>query len=141
MPKYQLLYQLLVEEGICDPKKFHQASPAPRNALERVHLPSYLDDFLAGQLDAKMMRRIGLPWSEGLVARTLASSGGSLMAGRLALELGIACNLGGGTHHAFPDYGAGFCIFNDVAVTASVLLQQGLVNKLVVVDLDVHQGD
>ena len=79
MPKYQLLYQLLVEEGICDPKKFHQASPASRNALERVHLPSYLDDFLAGQLDAKMMRRIGLPWSEGLVARTLASSGGSLL--------------------------------------------------------------
>ncbi len=141
MPKYQLLYQLLVEEGICDPKKFHQASPAPRNALERVHLPSYLDDFLAGQLDAKMMRRIGLPWSEGLVARTLASSGGSLMAGRLALELGIACNLGGGTHHAFPDYGAGFCIFNDVSVALRQLRAESLIRRALIVDLDVHQGD
>ena len=136
MPKYQLLYQLLVKEGICDPKKFHQASPAPRNALERVHLPSYLDDFLTGQLDAKMMRRIGLPWSEGLVARTLASSGGSLMAGRLALELGIACNLGGGTHHAFPDYGAGFCIFNDVSVALRQLRAESLIRRALIVDLD-----
>lgn len=141
MPKYQLLHQLLIQNGVCGTKDFHQAKPAPRSALERVHLPGYLDDFQSGNLDQRMIRRIGLPWSKGLVDRTLASSGGTLMAGHLALKHGMACNLGGGTHHAFPDYGSGFCIFNDVSVALRQLRAEARIRRALIVDLDVHQGD
>ena len=141
MPKYQLLHQLLIQDGICGEDDFYKAEPAPRNALERVHLPNYLNDFQSGILDQRVMRRIGLPWSNGLVKRTFATSGGTLLAGRIALKTGMACNLGGGTHHAFPDYGAGFCIFNDVSVALRQLRAENLIRRALIVDLDVHQGD
>ncbi|NEO25995.1 MAG: histone deacetylase, partial [Kamptonema sp. SIO4C4] len=94
-----------------------------------------------GTLDPKAQRRIGLPWSPGLVTRTCTAVGGTILAAKLALDYGIACNTAGGTHHAFPDYGSGFCIFNDLAIASQVLLSLGRVQKILIVDLDVHQGD
>jgi acetoin utilization deacetylase AcuC-like enzyme len=87
------------------------------------------------------MRRIGLPWSARLVHRTCVAVGGTLLTARLALEHGIACNTAGGTHHAFAAYGSGYCIFNDLAVAGRVLQQESVVRRVLVIDLDVHQGD
>ena len=141
MPKYLLLHQLLLSEGIVSEEQFHEARPASRKTLERVHWTEYLDNFEKGSLDKVILRQIGLPWSRGLVKRAMASTGGTLLAGRLALEYGIAINLGGGTHHAYPGYGAGFCILNDVSVALRQLRAEGLINRALITDLDVHQGD
>ena len=141
MAKFKRLRQCLADKGLAQEQQFHQPLPCPRRWLELVHTRCYHQAFARGELDRQAQRRIGLPATQPLVQRTWLSVGGTLRTAQLALEHGMACHLAGGTHHAFPDYGSGFCIFNDIAVTASVLLQQGLVNKLVVVDLDVHQGD
>jgi acetoin utilization deacetylase AcuC-like enzyme len=109
--------------------------------LEVVHSRAYIDAFLNGVLERQAARRIGLPWSKGLAKRTVTAVGGTLLTLRLALQQGLACNLGGGTHHAFPDYGSGFCIFNDASVAARLLLREELVQQVLIVDLDVHQGD
>ena len=97
--------------------------------------------FARGELSVAEERRIGLPATTPLVRRSWLAVGGTVLTARLALEHGLACHLAGGTHHAFPDYGSGFCIFNDVAIAARVLLSEGAVRQLLVVDLDVHQGD
>lgn len=141
MAKFKQLRQCLADKGLAQEKQFHQPLPCPRRWLELVHPRGYHQAFARGELDRQAQRRIGLPATQPLVQRTWLSVGGTLLTAQLALNNGLSCHLAGGTHHAFPDYGSGFCIFNDIAVTASVLLQQGLVNKLVVVDLDVHQGD
>ena len=141
MAKFKQLRQCLADKGLAQEQQFHQPLPCPRRWLELVHPRRYHQAFARGELDRQAQRRIGLPATQPLVQRTWLSVGGTLRTAQLALEHGMACHLAGGTHHAFPDYGSGFCIFNDIAVTACVLLHQGLVNKLVVVDLDVHQGD
>ena len=141
MAKFKQLRQCLEVKGLAQEQQFHQPLPCPRRWLELVHSRRYHQAFARGELDRQAQRRIGLPATQPLVQRPWLSVGGTLLTAQLALEHGMACHLAGGTHHAFPDYGSGFCIFNDIAVTASVLLQQGLVNKLVVVDLDVHHGD
>ncbi|MEM1265873.1 MAG: histone deacetylase, partial [Pseudomonadota bacterium] len=92
-------------------------------------------------LDAAELRRIGLPGSAAMVRRVRLSAAGTTLAARLALSHGIACNAAGGSHHAGPEGGAGFCVFNDVAVASRTLLDQGVVSQILVVDLDVHQGD
>ena len=92
-------------------------------------------------LDRRAIRRLGLPLSDALVRRGRAAVGGTVLTGRLALEHGLACNTAGGSHHAFADHGAGFCLFNDVAVAIRVLRSEGLIERALVVDLDVHQGD
>ncbi|MHC5820605.1 MAG: histone deacetylase family protein, partial [Nostoc sp.] len=89
----------------------------------------------------KAQRRIGLPWSPALANRTCVAVGGTILTAKLALSQGLACNTAGGTHHAFPSYGSGFCIFNDLAIACRVLQKLGLVQKILIVDLDVHQGD
>jgi acetoin utilization deacetylase AcuC-like enzyme len=109
--------------------------------LTLVHTAEYVDSFLSGSIDSRAMRRIGLPWSEALVERTRAAVAGTLLTARLALEHGIASNTAGGTHHAHPEFGSGFCIFNDLAVAARGLVADGTVERILVVDLDVHQGD
>jgi acetoin utilization deacetylase AcuC-like enzyme len=106
-----------------------------------VYEPEYVQAYCEGTLDAKAMRRIGLPWSPALVNRTCTALGGTILTARLALECGLACNTAGGTHHAFPGYGSGFCIFNDLAVAARVVQKLGLARQILIVDLDVHQGD
>ena len=133
MRKYRLLRDLLTADGV------YTLEPAPyadREAIERVHDPAYVRGFLEGSLDPRVMRRIGFPWSEALVRRTLGSVGGTLAATADALESGFGGNLAGGTHHAFHAEGSGFCVFNDIAVAI-----RNTGRRAAVVDLDVHQGD
>jgi acetoin utilization deacetylase AcuC-like enzyme len=141
MPKFKLLHELLLKDGIITRESTHQPEIASHDILRLVHTADYVESFCNGTLDPKIQRRIGLPWSEGLIKRTCTAVGGTLLTVKLALEYGICCNTAGGTHHAFPDYGSGFCIFNDLAIASRYLLASGLVKKILIVDLDVHQGD
>ena len=141
MPKFGKIYETLVKDGIASLDQFHLAPTAPREWLTLAHTSDYVDAYLTGTLDARAMRRIGFPWNAQLVNRTCTALGGTVLAAQLALQAGIACNCAGGTHHAFPDFGSGYCIFNDLGVAARVLQQQGLAQKILIVDLDVHQGD
>lgn len=133
MAKYRMLRERLQHSGLFE---FVEAPFAPREVVERVHDPAYVQAFVDGTLDAAQVRRIGFPWSEALVRRTFASAGGTLAATERALKSGIGGTLAGGTHHAFRDYGSGFCVFNDIAIAAK---HCGL--RAAVIDLDVHQGD
>jgi acetoin utilization deacetylase AcuC-like enzyme len=117
----------------------YRLEPAPfadPAVIQQAHDPAYVASILDGSVDPRIMRRIGFPWSEGLVRRTLASVGGTLAATADALATGFGGNLAGGTHHAFAAEGSGFCVFNDMAVA---IRRHGL--RAAVVDLDVHQGD
>jgi acetoin utilization deacetylase AcuC-like enzyme len=141
MAKFRLLHHLLLQQGLARPEQLHTPLPAPRRWLELVHGRTYHQAFARNQLTATDQRRIGLPATLPLVRRTWLAVGGTVLTARLALGHGVACHLAGGTHHAFPDHGSGFCIFNDCAVAARVLLAEGAVERLMVIDLDVHQGD
>ena len=141
MAKFQLLHALLLRQGLATADQLHQPLPAPRRWLELVHSRRYHQAFCRGELTASEQRRIGLPATAPLVRRTWLAVGGTVLTARLALQHGVACHLAGGTHHAFADHGSGFCIFNDCAVAAAVLLAEGTISRLMVVDLDVHQGD
>jgi acetoin utilization deacetylase AcuC-like enzyme len=131
--KYRMLRELLTADGIFD---FRPAPMADPKTIELAHAPEYVRAFLDGTIERSAMRRIGFPWSKGLVSRTLASSGGTLAATDVALATGWGGTLAGGTHHAFRDFGSGFCVFNDIAVA---IHRAGL--RAAVIDLDVHQGD
>ncbi|HSD33275.1 MAG TPA: histone deacetylase [Gemmatimonadales bacterium] len=109
--------------------------------LERVHTPDYVRRVSSGTLDPAARRAIGFPWSPGMVERARRSVGATLAAARQALVDGLAVNLAGGTHHAFPDHGEGFCVFNDAAVTARTLQAEALARRVLIVDCDVHQGN
>ena len=141
MAKFKLLRRLLLDEQVLQANQIRRPLSIPRRDLERIHRRSYHQAFSRDQLSRSEQRRIGLPATRPLVQRTWLSVGGTLLTARLALQHGIACHLAGGTHHAHPGFGSGFCIFNDVATTARVLLDNGEVQRLLVVDLDVHQGD
>lgn len=141
MPKFGKLYELLLRDRLATPQQFHTPQPPPRESIELAHTSEYVQAYLQGTLDTKAQRRIGLPWSPALVNRTCTAVGGTILTAKLALTHGLACNTAGGTHHAFPSYGSGFCIFNDLAIASRVLQQLGLVQKILIVDLDVHQGD
>ncbi|MBT8395489.1 MAG: histone deacetylase [Gemmatimonadetes bacterium] len=141
MEKYRLLRMgvetLLDETGgdLCVPDAATDAE------LGTVHDEEYLRRVREGSLSTSEIRRIGFPWSHALVERSRRSVGGTLSAARAAVQDGLSVNLSGGTHHAFPDRGEGFCVFNDVAVAARVLCREGVVQRCVVLDLDVHQGN
>lgn len=141
MPKFQLLRDLLVRDRVITEAQIYQPGAPPTQWLELVHTADYVQAYCNGTLDAKAQRRIGLPWSTGLVQRTCTAVGGTILTAKLALQYGIACNTAGGTHHAFPDYGSGFCIFNDLAIAIRVLQTQNLIRRALIIDLDVHQGD
>lgn len=141
MEKFGLLYELLLADGVVSKNQFYKPVSPPQDWIELVHDCCYVQGYCEGSLDAKVQRRIGLPWSPALVNRTCVAVGGSILTARLALECGLACNTAGGTHHAFPGFGSGFCIFNDLAISVRVLQKLGLVKKVLIVDLDVHQGD
>lgn len=141
MDKFRQLHDLLRRRGFEDDQHWHQPLPVPRRWMELVHERVYLEAFAQGRLDPAAQRRIGLPATVPLVRRTWLAVGGTVLTARLALRHGIACHLAGGTHHAFPDHGSGFCIVNDVAVAIRVLLSEGALERVLVVDLDVHQGD
>ncbi len=136
--KYGLLRSLVEKEGL------YQLEQAPLATAETVclaHDPLYVTHFAAGTLSPAAMRRIGLPWSEIFVQRAFASVGGTVNAAAHAMENGWGATLGGGTHHAFRAEGAGFCVFNDIAVAIQYLRKQKLIQRAAVIDLDVHQGD
>jgi len=135
--KYKMVRERLVGDGFT----LQLAPFAPIDLIKLVHSERYVSQFLAGSLSAWAVRRIGFPWSEGLVRRTLTSLGGTLAAAEDALRRGWGANLAGGTHHAFADGGAGYCVFNDLAVAIQWLRRDGRIQRAAVVDLDVHQGD
>ena len=141
MAKFRDLYDLLLGSGVATPDQFYTPDLPPTDWLELVHTPEYVSAYQDGTLDQKAQRRIGLPWSAALAHRTRIAVGGSVLTAKLALTHGLACNTAGGTHHAFPSYGSGFCIFNDLAIAARVLQSLKLAKTLLIVDLDVHQGD
>jgi acetoin utilization deacetylase AcuC-like enzyme len=141
MSKFRQLYELLLADGVAHPKQFYTPQRPPSESIALVHTPDYVRAYCEGTLDEKSLRRIGLPWSPALVDRTCVAVGGTILTAQLALECGLACNTAGGTHHAFPSYGSGFCIFNDLAIAARFLQNLGLVRQVLIVDLDVHQGD
>ncbi|MDT8340813.1 MAG: histone deacetylase [Longimicrobiales bacterium] len=135
-------YALLRERVARDPRvELRVPEAATDEELLRVHTGEYLGRVSAGTLPPAEQRRIGFPWSAGLVERSRRSVGGTLAAARAALREGFAANLAGGTHHAFADRGEGFCVFNDVAVAARDVQVRGLARRVAVLDLDVHQGN
>jgi acetoin utilization deacetylase AcuC-like enzyme len=141
MPKFQALHDVLEGLELVGSRNRFAPSLAPPSWLELVHTPAYVAHILNRTLPREAERRLGLPVSAELAERSRAACAGTLLAARLAMEHGLACNTAGGSHHAFADAGAGFCVFNDVAVAAAVLLAEGSVRRVLVVDLDVHQGD
>ena len=141
MPKFGALFRLLVDRGLA-PEAFRQLpTPADAATLVSAHEPAYVAAVLGLRLPPDAVRRLGLPLSLEVMTRARAATAGTLLAARLALAHGLACNTAGGSHHAFAGFGAGFCVFNDVAVATAMLLARGLVARVLVIDLDVHQGD
>ena len=138
MHKYRALRAALEEDSRFE---FEPSPLASAEEIELAHDPAYVARFLEGRLTTAEIRRIGFPWSEQLVKRTLASAGGTLAATRRAWSAGCSGALAGGTHHAFYAEGAGFCVFNDIAIGILWLRDTGRVRRAAVVDLDVHQGD
>jgi len=141
MGKYRALRERLLAEGLVRPGAIERSPLVTIDALRLVHDPGYLADLFAGTLEPAAVTRIGFPWSWELVVRSRASTGGTIAAARAALQDGVAGNLAGGTHHAHHDHGAGYCVFNDIAVAARLLLEEGRVTRMAVLDVDVHQGD
>lgn len=141
MEKYRRLRELLLARGVLTPAELTPAEEAPRGRLALVHDAAYLDALFRGALTEPEVRRLGFPWSPALLARSRASVGGTVAAGWAALERGWAGNLAGGTHHAFADHGEGYCVFNDIAVAIRTLQAERRIQRAVVVDLDVHQGN
>jgi acetoin utilization deacetylase AcuC-like enzyme len=140
MAKYALLRER-VRDGLVPPHELVVPDPATDNDLMRVHSPQYVNAVTRGELTAAEIRRIGFPWSPAMAERARRSVGATLAASYAALESGFAANLAGGTHHAFPDQGVGFCVFNDIAVAARALLAERRATRIAIIDTDVHQGD
>jgi acetoin utilization deacetylase AcuC-like enzyme len=135
-------YRMLRETLAAEPGFSLETAPlADVETICLAHDRDYVENFVLGKIDPKAMRRIGFPWSEGLVQRTLASAGSTLASTHDALETGVGATLAGGTHHAFRSEGSGFCVFNDVAIAIHWLRSAGDNPRVAVVDLDVHQGD
>ena len=147
MQKYQLLRDHLTAE--LPLVQMQQAPEASEGELALVHTPDYIQAIADGSVDARILREIGFPWSPAMAARARRSVGGTLAAGRAAMDEGLAANLAGGTHHAYAYKGGGFCVFNDLAVTARVLQMEWARThrhrrsplQVAIVDLDVHQGN
>ena len=139
--KYALLRDAVLASGLVAPAHLHEPERASVESLRLVHTERYVQAVLSGTLSDAEQRRIGLPWSESLVERSFRAVGGTCEAATAALDLGVTMNLAGGTHHAFPDHGEGFCVFNDAAVAIRSLQRTGRIRRVAVIDLDVHQGN
>jgi len=136
--RYRMLREAIEAEGIA---QVLEADAATDDDLLLAHDPLYVDRVKSGRMSDRELKAFGLPWSPGLVERGRRSVGATIAAARVALDDGAAVNLGGGTHHAFADAAKGFCSFNDVVIAARRLRTDGVVSRVLVVDLDVHQGD
>jgi acetoin utilization deacetylase AcuC-like enzyme len=141
MVKYSMLRERVAQGGICGPGELSTPRAVTDQEILRAHTPDYLERVVSGTLTDKEMRRIGFPWSEKMVERSRRASGGTLSACLAALDEGFAANLAGGTHHAFSGKGEGYCVFNDSAIAARAVQAAGLVERVVVIDTDVHQGN
>ena len=139
--KYAMLRARIIAEGVVPAARVLDPEAASDEYLRLVHTPGYIERITRGTLEAGEERRLGFPWSAQLVERSRRTVGGTIAAARHALAHGVAMNLAGGTHHAFPDHGEGFCVFNDVAITIRLLQRDGLIRRAAVIDLDVHQGN
>ena len=140
--KYRALRKRLEAEAAAGQAlEFIEPHAATDEEILRVHQRAYVGRVMAGTLTPAEVRRIGFPWSEQLVARSLRSTGAAVDAAAAALEDGIAASLAGGTHHAGSDWGEGYCVFNDTAVAAREMQARGMVERVVILDLDVHQGN
>jgi acetoin utilization deacetylase AcuC-like enzyme len=141
MEKYALLRERVEAAWVGRDGNLYVPDAATNRELETVHTRSYVKRVTEGTLCEAEIRRIGFPWSFALAERSRRSVGGTIAAARAALHDGVAVSLSGGTHHAFPDRGEGFCEFNDVAVATRVMQQEGCVGRVAILDLDVHQGN
>jgi len=141
MEKYDLVPEQLVLEGIITRDNLFEPEDMGLEVIFDTHDTGYVSRMQNGEMTTKEMRKIGFPYSKRLFDREVKIMHGSVQAAVFALDNGIAFNMAGGTHHAYADKGEGFCIFNDIAVTANYLLKNGLAKKILVVDLDVHQGN
>lgn len=139
--KFELARDRLLAEGTLRPADIVEPQPAAIADVELAHTADYITRLRAGALTPREIRRLGLPWSKALVRRSFLATGGTINAARWALRDRVGSNLAGGTHHAFPDHGEGFCVLNDVAVAIRVLRRDGLIRRAAVVDCDVHQGN
>lgn len=141
MLKYELIPQQLLYEGTIQPQNIFSSGPCSEEVVLWTHDPEYFNKLIHQTLSAKEQRRIGFPQSEQLTKRELTITQGTIECSELALKQGIALNVAGGTHHAFKDHGEGFCLLNDFAVAANYLLRKKLSQKILIIDLDVHQGN
>jgi len=139
--KFELVRDCLLKEGALKPEEIVEPEPANVEDVLLVHAEDYISRLIDGSLTAKEIRRLGLPWSKSLVRRSFLATSGTINAAKSALKNGISSNLAGGTHHAFPDRGEGFCVLNDVAIAIKVLQRERLAKRFLIVDLDVHQGN
>ena len=137
--KFGELANYLIKNKIV--KKFHKPYPCSEETLKRAHSEKYIKDIKNKTLDENGVKKIGFPLVDSVVQRSLVATGGTVLAAKLAISNRLACNTAGGSHHATFDSGAGYCVFNDVAVAAQYLLDRGLAKKILIVDLDVHQGN
>ena len=141
MAKYELIPAQLLHEGVCSEANFFAPPPVDERWILGVHDKTYWHDLQHLSITAKMARRIGFPVSEALIKREVIISQGTIMGCNFALQHGVAMNVAGGTHHAYADRGEGFCLLNDVAIAAHFLLENKLAKRILVIDLDVHQGN
>lgn len=141
MLKYELIPEQLLYEGTCKPENFFIPKPINEKWIRLTHEEKYWEDLKNLRLDPKMIRKIGFPLSAELVIRETIITQGTIDCCHFAFENGVAMNVAGGTHHAYSNKGEGFCLLNDVAVAANYLLTQKLAHKILVIDLDVHQGN
>ena len=137
--KFGELAKYLINQKIV--KEFHKPYPCSDETLKRAHSERYIKDIKNKTLDKNGVKKIGFPLVDSVVQRSLVATGGTVLASKLALDAKLACNTAGGSHHASYSGGAGYCVFNDVAVASHYLLNRGLANKILIVDLDVHQGN
>ena len=137
--KFGELANYLIKKKIV--KKFHKPYACSEETLKRAHSEKYINDVKNKTLDQNMIKKIGFPLIDSVIQRSLVATGGTVLATKLAIKNGVACNTAGGSHHANFDGGAGYCVFNDVAVAAKYLLDRGLAGRILIIDLDVHQGN
>lgn len=141
MLKYELIYEQLLYEGTCTDDNFFAPAPVDDRWVLGVHTPDYVEQLKTLTVPAEMVRRIGFPLTSELIDREWIITQGTINCTQLARRDGVAMNVAGGTHHAFPDRGEGFCMLNDVGVAAHYLLETGQARQILVIDLDVHQGN
>ena len=137
--KFGELAKYLIEKEVVS--KFYEPNPCSIETLKEAHSEKYILDVQNKKLSEKDIKKIGFPLNDSVVRRSFVATGGTVLASKLAINFGLACNTAGGSHHANFDGGAGYCVFNDVAVAAKYLLNRGLANRILIVDLDVHQGN